>query len=104
MTKIASNLPGIHDSRTLSSAGKRSIPPSPQSAFLDLYMRQTEKNRLIKERIRLQKKRKQINQKLGEINHNMARLFKVATKSKEEFGKKKAVFSKQPEGRKILEY
>jgi len=87
MDKIAANLPGIHDTRTLSSTGRRSIPPSEKSAFLDLFMRQNEKDRLIKEKERIQKKRKQVNQNLAMVNKKMVKLFKIATKGSKKLGK-----------------
>jgi hypothetical protein len=79
MEKIAANLPGVHNLRSLSSTGRRSIPPSAKSAFLDLYMRQNERDRLTKEKTRLQKRREQINKNLTVINQGMAKLLKIAT-------------------------
>ena len=79
MEKIAANLSGIHDLKSVGSSGLRSIPPSSKSAFLDLYMRQNERDRLEKENIRLQKRGKQINKNLAVINTGMAKLLKIAT-------------------------
>ena len=79
MEKIAANLSGIHDLKSLNSTGRRSIPPSSKSAFLDLYMRQNERDRLEKEKIRLQKRKKQVNKNLTVINQGMAKLLKIAT-------------------------
>lgn len=79
MEKIAANLPGIHNLRSLNSTGRRSIPPSAKSAFLDLYMRQNERDRLAKEKTRLQKREEQINKNLVVINQGMAKLLKIAT-------------------------
>ena len=86
--KISANLPGIHRLKTLSSIGKGSLPPSKKSSFLNLYMRQSakdrllqEKNRLAEEKKRLQEKEKQINQNLTEINKRMTELFKLTTKT-----------------------
>jgi len=87
MEKISANLPGIHDTRTLSSTGRRSIPPSEKSAFLDLFMRQSEKDRLAKEKIRLRKKTKQVNQNLTMVNKRMTNLLKIATKGSKRLGK-----------------
>mgnify|MGYP001618548223 FL=1 len=103
MEKIAANLSGIHDLRSLSSTGRRSIPPSPKSAFLDLYMRQNEKDRLVKEKMRLHTRRKQINQNLTVINERMARLLKTATTGNKKLGKIGEAYSKSG-GHTVLEY
>ena len=87
MEKIAANLSGIHDLKSLNSTGRRSIPPSSKSAFLDLYMRQNERDRLEKEKIRLQKRKKQVNKNLTVINQGMAKLLKIATKGSKRLGK-----------------
>ena len=103
MEKISANLSGIHDLKSLSSTGRRSIPPSPKSAFLDLYMRQNEKNRLVKEKIRLHRRRKQVNQNLTIINKRMARLLKTATTGNKGLGKIGKAYSKSG-GHTVLEY
>jgi len=79
MEKIAANLKGSHDLKSMGSTGRRSIPSSSKAAFLDLYMRQNERDRLEKEKIRLQKREKQINKNLTVINKGMAKLLKIAT-------------------------
>jgi len=103
MEKIAANLSGIHDLKSVGSTGISSIPPSSKSAFLDLYMRQNERDRLEKEKIRLQKRRKQINQNLTVINKRMAGLLKVATSGSKGLGKIGQVYSKSGE-HTVLEY
>ena len=103
MEKIAANLSGIHDLKSVGSTGRRSIPPSPKSAFLDLYMRQNERDRLEKEKIRLQKRRKQINQNLTVINKRMARLLKIATSGSKRLSKMGEAYSKSG-GHTVLEY
>lgn len=103
MEKIAANLSGVHNLRSLSSTGIRSIPPSPKSAFLDLYMRQNERDRLTKEKIRLQKRRKQINKNLTVINQGMAGLLKIATAGSKRLGKIGEAYSKSG-GHTVLEY
>lgn len=87
MEKIAANLSGIHNLRSSNSTGRRSVPPSEKSAFLDLYMRQNEKDRLVKEKVRLEKRRKQINQNLTLINKRMTELLKIATLGSKRLGK-----------------
>lgn len=87
MEKIAANLPGVHNLRSLSSTGRRSIPPSTKSAFLDLYMRQNERDRLTKEKTRFQKRKEQVNQNLTVINKRMTKLLKIATKGSKRLSK-----------------
>jgi len=104
MEKIAANLSGIHELKSVGSTGIRSIPPSSKSAYLDLYMRQNERDRLEKEKTRLQKRRKQIDQNLIVINKRMARLLKIATvdnKQLERIGEKA---SSEPSGHTVLGY
>lgn len=94
MEKIAANLPGIHNLKSVGSTGLRSIPSSSKSAFLDLYMRQNERDRLVKEKIRLQKRKEQINQNLTVINQRMAGLLKIATVGDKQLSKKEGGYSK----------
>ncbi|MDP2648065.1 MAG: hypothetical protein Q8P35_02390 [Candidatus Yanofskybacteria bacterium] len=86
MEKIAANLAGIHNVKSLNSTGRRSIPPSAKSAFLDLYMRQNERDRIEKEKIRLQKRKEQIDQNLTAINEGMAKLLKIAVAGNKQVG------------------
>lgn len=94
MEKIAANLSGVHDLKSVGSTGLRSIPPSSKSAFLDLYMRQNERDRLEKEKIRLQKRGKQINKNLTVINTGMAKLLKIATAGSQGLSKIEETYSK----------
>ena len=103
MEKIAATLSGIHDLKSLSSTGRRSIPPSQKSAFLDLYMRQNERDRLVKEKIRLRKKGDQINKKLTVVNTGMAKLLKIATAGSKGSSKIVEAFSKSG-NHTVLEY
>lgn len=103
MEKIAANLSGIHDLKSLSSTGRRSIPPSAKSAFLDLYMRQNERDRLVKEKIRVQKRREQINKNLTVINKGMAKLLEIATAGSKGSSKIVEAFSKSG-NHTVLEY
>ncbi len=79
MPNLASDLPGIHEVNTLHSAGKRSIPPTPKSAFLELYLRQNEKERLLKQTKRTKRQEEQLKRQLVVVDKNMAGLFKTAT-------------------------
>lgn len=68
------SLKGLHVMRTMHSAKKRSIPRIQSSAYLDLYMMNKEKERLLKEGERLGSRNTVIKKRLGEINHQMSRL------------------------------
>jgi len=103
MEKIAANLSGVHDLKSVGSTGRRSIPPSAKSAFLDLYMRQNERDRLEKENIRLQKRGKQINKNLTVINTGMNKLLKIATAGSKGLSKIGEAYSKSG-NHTVLEY
>lgn len=103
MEKIAANLSGVHNLRSLGSTGRRSIPFSAKSAFLDLYMRQNERDRLTKEKTRLQKRREQINQNLTVIHKRMIRLLKIATVGSKGLSKMGEAYSKSGK-HTVLEY
>ena len=103
MEKIAATLSGIHDLKSLNSIGRRSIPPSQKSAFLDLYMRQNERDRLVKEKIRLRKTGVQINKKLTVINKGMAKLLKIGTAGSKGLNKIGEAYSKSG-NHTVLEY
>lgn len=103
MEKITANLSGVHDLKSLGSTGKRSIPPSAKSVFLDLYMRQNERDRLEKEKIILQKRGKQINQNLTVINKRMAKLLKIGTAGSKGLSKIGEAYPKSGE-HTVLEY
>lgn len=68
------SLRGLHAVRTMQSSKKRSIPRVQSSAYLDLYMLQKEKDRLIKENERLLMKMKQTNKRLEEIDGEINKL------------------------------
>ena len=93
MKKTSVDLPGMRRLKTLGSIGGSSIPPTPKSAFLDLFMRQSAKDRLLqeedrlaKEKTRLQERKRCIDQNLAEINKRMAELLKLATKASKNLG------------------
>lgn len=106
--KNLTDISGIHKLKTLSSSGKRSLPTSQKTAFLELYMRQSVKDRLLMEekrlqgeRKRLQEKRKQINQNLAEVNKRMFELFKLAAKTSKGLNK---IAEAKPKNHTVLEY
>jgi len=68
------SLKGLHALRTMQSVKKRSIPRIENSAYLDLYMLQKEKDILLKENERLLKKMEQINKHIEEIDEEINKL------------------------------
>jgi len=76
------SLPGLHKLRTMFSARKRSMPKVQGSAYLDLYMLNKEKERLIKEDERLCMRQDVVKTRLGEIDLETNRLQKVETAAK----------------------
>lgn len=80
MAKTAASLGGVHKINSLQSAGKRSIPATPKSAFLDLFVLQNQRERLGKERAMLRARRKQVDKRLATISKGMNKLLKTALK------------------------
>lgn len=70
----ANSLKGLHVLRTMHSTKKRSIPRIQSSTYLDLYMLNKEKERLIKENERLCMRKDAIKKRLEEIDLEMNRL------------------------------
>jgi len=68
------SLPGLHKLRTMFSAKKRSIPRVQSSTYLDLYMMNKEKERLLKESERVGMRDTGIKKRLEEIDLEMNRL------------------------------
>ena len=77
------SLPGLHKLRTMFSAKKRSIPRVQSSAYLDLYMLNKEKERLLKESERVGMRDTGIKKRLEEIDLEMNKLQGVETPAKE---------------------
>ena len=68
------SLPGLHKLRTMFSAKKRSIPRVQSSTYLDLYMLNKEKERLLKESERVGMRDTGIKKRLEEIDLETNRL------------------------------
>lgn len=68
------SLKGLHGIRTMFSAKKRSIPRVQSSAYLDLYMLNKEKERLLRENERVGLRDTAIKKRLEEIDLEMNRL------------------------------
>jgi len=73
------SLPGLHKLRTMFSAKKRSIPRVQSSTYLDLYMMNKEKERLLKESERAGMRDTGIKKRLEEIDLEVNRLQGVET-------------------------
>ena len=65
---------GIHAVRTMNSTKKRSIPRIQSSTYLDLYMLNKEKERLLREAERLNLRNTVIRKRLEEISLEMDKL------------------------------
>ena len=72
--KISSHLPGIHNVVT-----QGSIPHPTTSPYLNLHIRQKERERLLNEQERIRKRNRQIKQQLRVNNQVVKRLLKMAT-------------------------
>jgi len=72
--KDVNNLKGIHGAGTMQSRKKRSIPRVQSSTYLDLYMLDKEKERLLKEDRKLSMRKDGICKRLEEIEHEMSRI------------------------------
>jgi len=68
------NLPGIHAVRTMFSAKKRSMPKVQSSGYLDLFMLNKEKDRLLKESERLAMRDAIVKKRLEEIDQEINKL------------------------------
>ncbi len=73
----ATDVSGLRDIRSMHST-RRSIPRFKNSAFLDLYMLQKEKERLEKEAVLLAKRNHAIQKRLGDIQQQMESLERPA--------------------------
>jgi hypothetical protein len=74
MAKSVSDLPGVQHLRTMQTEGKRSIPKNKTTTYLDLYMLNKEKERLLREKDRVfmrkdtvAKRRETVNKRLGRM-------------------------------------
>jgi len=77
MVRSVDDTIGLHNIRSIQSTGQRSIPKNQSSAYLDLYMINMEKQRLLKEDERLSKRKDIIRKRLEEIKLQMDRLREV---------------------------
>ena len=80
--KDVNNLKGMHGVGSMQSRKKRSIPRVQSSTYLDLYMLDKEKERLLKEGNRLSMRQDCIRKRLEEIEHEMSKMQKAEAASK----------------------
>jgi hypothetical protein len=74
MARNVDDIVGVHNIRSMQSTGQRSIPKNQNSTYLDLYMLNKEKDRLLKEDERLSKRKVIIRKRLEEMELEMNRL------------------------------
>ena len=72
--KNVNSLKGIHGVGTMQSRKKRSIPRVQSSTYLDLYMLDKEKERLLKEDGKLSMRKDGIRKRLEEIEHETRKI------------------------------
>jgi len=72
--KDVNSLKGIHGAGTMQSRKKRSIPRVQSSTYLDLYMLDKEKERLLKEDRKLSMRKDDIKRRLEEIEQETGKM------------------------------
>jgi len=72
--KDVNSLKGIHGVRTMQSRKKRSIPRVQRSTYLDLYMLNKEKERLLKEDKKLSMREDNVRRRLEEIERETSKM------------------------------
>ena len=80
--KDVNSLKGIHGAGTMQSRKKRSIPRVQSSTYLELYMLDKEKERLLKEDGKLSMRKDGIRKRLEEIEHEMSKIREAEATSK----------------------
>jgi len=80
--KDVNSLKGIHGVGTMQSRKKRSIPRVQSSTYLDLYMLDKEKERLLKEDEKLSMRKEVIRKRLEEIECEMSRIHEAESIAK----------------------
>jgi len=77
MERNTNDIRGLRNIRSMRSTGKNSIPKNQSSTYLDLYMLNIEKKRLLKEDESLSIRKDTIRKRLEEIKLEMDRLQEV---------------------------
>jgi len=96
------NLRGLHLLRTMQSTKRRSIPRIQTSTYLDLYMLNKEKERLLKEGERLGLRDTVIKKRLEEIDLEINKLQEneVVVKTNENVSSSEHIFTQKDGGKK----
>ena len=107
--KTLQNISGLPDLRTYTGSVKKSGKPSlPTTAILDLYMRRSERDRLVKELERLRRRKVQLRGRLKDVEKEMNKLLEKATKTAVEMrgtpGKGNPTINSEKKKRLVLEY
>jgi len=80
--KALQDISGLHDLRTYTGAVRKSGKPDlPTTAILDLYMRRSERDRLVGELKRLKRRKAQLQGRLKDVEKEMTKLLERATKT-----------------------
>lgn len=74
MVRSKSDISGLQNIRSMHSTGKRSLPKNQSSTYLDLYMLNKEKERLLTEDERISRRKDTIRKRLEEMELEINRL------------------------------
>lgn len=97
----------LHDLRTYTGSIRKSAKPAlPTTAILDLHMRRSERDRILKELKVLKKRKQRLQTHLKEVEKEMTTLLSQATRTALEIRGKKAGEDGSParRGKLVLEY
>lgn len=99
---------GLSDIRTVGQVRKSAMPELPTTSVLHLYMRRTERDRIIKTLENLEKRKAQLQKRLKEVEQEMAKLFERTTDVARELKGECATLSGSEEpsmtGKRVLNY
>lgn len=71
MPRSVCDIRGLENTRSMHTTGKRSIPRTAGSTYLDMYMLEKEKERLEKENAVIEKRKAVIQKRLDEVNKEL---------------------------------
>jgi len=92
----------LHDLRTYTGAVRKSGKPAlPTTAILDLYMRRSERDRIVRELKTLKRRKRQLQKRLEDVGKEMSKLLEKAFKTAVEM---RGSFGKEKKKRSILRY
>jgi len=82
MVRNVNGISGLRNIRSMRSTGKRSIPKNQSSTYLDLYMLNKEKERLMTEDERISRRKDTIRKRLEEMELEVNRLLEAEANTK----------------------